>query len=1162
MPEAMIDHRYRIVRKLGEGGMGTVYLALDERLEREVALKRLHVMGVMESQREQFIQRFQREAKAMARFSHPNIVHVYDYGQDSQGVYLVLEYMPNGTLKQHLGQAHPPVEAARLLLPIAEALHYIHQRGMIHRDVKPANILFDEMRTPKLADFGIVKLLDQEGVTLTATGVGVGTPDYMAPEQIGKDFDHHVDQYALGIIFYELVTGKKPYQGDTPIQTLLMHVTEPLPDPRILVPDLAENACALIRTALEKKPAQRYPDTGAFIASLRGVIGDSGAYPAPAPAAGAVPQPTAAAPEPPSKRELPFDLPPEPQAPAAEEEPTALADFVPAEEPTAIAVEEDATALAGFDAQEELTALNDIVLREEPTVIAVEEDATALADYTPVEHAAPQPPPRAAQAGPKKKFPWLWAGIGAAVVALVLFAVFVLPGWFESPPQVPTAAGLSQQDINRTKVAEVNQGQQSAAEEQNPAEAEVVSGTERRGGWLDEIVIVYASREDAIARTAAGELQLSSLAYDQPFQFYEISGSNLEPLIYTNRVYELTINPAGNPTFKGSGALNPFSSPDIRRALNFLIDREFIAQEIFGGLAQPRWVPVPRNTRDDWQFDRLRELEDTYRYQPDLAGEIITKEMQRLGAERVGGTWHYQGEPLVLVFLIRDDSNGLRVPLGDYIAGQLESVGFQVERRYLGGAEAQELWLYGDPREGAWHLYTGAWNNDDWIRDAGPDFQFYSSDVSEYAGFSPLWQSYTQVNPEYDLAANLLAQREYTSVKQRDSLMDDAIRYYNDAPYRLFLAEGQAAQAASPAVRAALDPLAGVFDLPLWALTLRYKEQEGGTLTLGMPDMFCDLVTAVEADCAGDRQWLHAINSGGMVYNPVLQLPVPYRVESAVITAVEGVPIRPDESGVQLNFTDVIEVPPEAWVDWDLKANQFITAAQAFPEGRTVAVKSTVTYPADLYQAVTWHDGSPFSAADVVFHLIYQLYRSHPDADGYDPFAPNPHDGGIVAWRIKSTDPLTIEVYRDLWELDAANNVVDLWPDYGASEAPWHVITVANWADLQGFSAISRGRMEQAGIDTPMSWLNPENSAPIRELLQQEFDSAYIPYFETMVNFTNEEEARARYENLMRFYDQHGHLFVGTGAYLLAQYELYGYLSLAPHPAYPDPADRWEWAVP
>jgi len=183
--------RYHLLEKLGEGGMATVYKAYDTRLERDVAVKVIRREAFSQEVLERVLKRFEREAKTLAKLTHPNIVSIIDYGDQEGNPYLVMPYLPGGTLKQFLGKPMPWQNAVMLLLPVAKALAYAHGLDIIHRDVKPANILITASGEPMLTDFGIAKMLDlQGGQTLTGTGVGVGTPEYMAPEQgLGKEVD-------------------------------------------------------------------------------------------------------------------------------------------------------------------------------------------------------------------------------------------------------------------------------------------------------------------------------------------------------------------------------------------------------------------------------------------------------------------------------------------------------------------------------------------------------------------------------------------------------------------------------------------------------------------------------------------------------------------------------------------------------------------------------------------------------------------------------------------------------------------------------------------------------------------------------------------------------------------------------------------------------------
>lgn len=267
--------RYHITERLGEGGMALVYKAYDTRLERDVALK---VIRTEKAADELFLKRFEREARALAQLSHPNIVHINDYGEQDGAPYLVMDYMPGGTLKDLIQGPMEYRQAARLLLPVARALHYAHSKNILHRDVKPGNILITESGEPMLTDFGIARILESdETADLTSTGMGVGTPSYMAPEQTGRSFDHRVDVYALGVVFYEMVTGRTPYRADTPLATLMMHASDPLPDPKKFVSNLPQQAVRVLVKALQKKPDDRYSSMGEFAAALEKLAGGMGA---------------------------------------------------------------------------------------------------------------------------------------------------------------------------------------------------------------------------------------------------------------------------------------------------------------------------------------------------------------------------------------------------------------------------------------------------------------------------------------------------------------------------------------------------------------------------------------------------------------------------------------------------------------------------------------------------------------------------------------------------------------------------------------------------------------------------------------------------------------------------------------------------------------------
>jgi len=271
--------RYRILEKAGEGGMAVVHKAEDTRLGNLVAIKFIRTDRLAPELAAKSLKRFEREAKSLAQLSHPNIVKVLDYGDMDGQPYIVMEYLPGGTLKQRLpGKIIAWEQAIKALLPIAQALQFAHERNIIHRDVKPSNVLFNEAKQPVLSDFGIVKMLGDDATQdLSTTSLLVGTPEYMSPEQArGEPFDHRVDIYALGIMLYEMVTGRKPFKADTPVGMLVKQASEPLPRPTLFNPDLPAAVEAALMKTLAKNPDERFRSMEGLISSLSQLLASSG----------------------------------------------------------------------------------------------------------------------------------------------------------------------------------------------------------------------------------------------------------------------------------------------------------------------------------------------------------------------------------------------------------------------------------------------------------------------------------------------------------------------------------------------------------------------------------------------------------------------------------------------------------------------------------------------------------------------------------------------------------------------------------------------------------------------------------------------------------------------------------------------------------------------
>jgi len=264
--------RYYLEERLGEGGMAVVYKAYDTRLERTVAIKIIRAAAFPTDELSKVRKRFEREAKLLAKLSHPNIVKVHDYGEHNESPYLVMEYMPGGTLKKKLGKPIPWQEAIRLLLPVARGVEYAHQHSLLHRDIKPANVLITDSGEPMLSDFGIAKLFEGGQTTaLTGKGMVIGTPEYMAPEQWKGQSSPQSDLYSLGVVLYELLTGRKPYMADTPAAILIQQATEPLTRPSNFTKEIPDSLERVLIKALERESKERFHDVGAFVRALENI---------------------------------------------------------------------------------------------------------------------------------------------------------------------------------------------------------------------------------------------------------------------------------------------------------------------------------------------------------------------------------------------------------------------------------------------------------------------------------------------------------------------------------------------------------------------------------------------------------------------------------------------------------------------------------------------------------------------------------------------------------------------------------------------------------------------------------------------------------------------------------------------------------------------------
>jgi peptide/nickel transport system substrate-binding protein len=615
---------------------------------------------------------------------------------------------------------------------------------------------------------------------------------------------------------------------------------------------------------------------------------------------------------------------------------------------------------------------------------------------------------------------------------------------------------------------------------------------------------------------------------------------------------ELTLNPVG-PTFK-TGALNPFSVPAIREALNWLVDRNYIAQELYGGLAVPRYLPINTIFPDYARLAHVaKALESYYAHNPDKARTVITEEMQKLGADLRDGKWYYNNEPVKLIFIIRVEDK--RREVGDYVATLLENLGFEVDRQYKTVAEASPIWIGSDPADGKWHLYTGGWVSTVVSRDLAGNFDFYYTPRGRP---DPLWQAY-KPDPEFDHVAERLGRRDYKTLEERQELMDKALRLAMKDSARVWLVDTIDIWARRAEVRLASDLAGGMSGSYLWPLTLRVEGRQAERLVWGVPSVMSEAWNPVAgSNWIFDTMIIRATADYATLPDPFTGLYWPQRVKSAEVYVQEGIPVTKTHDWLTLAFLPEITVPQDAWADWDPIAQRFITVGEKYPEGVTAKTKTVVYYPDELFQ-MKWHDGSKVSLADLVLSFILTFERAKPESPIYDEAAVSAFESFMKHFkglRIVQKDPLVVEVYSDLFYPDA-EWIASSRADYLFTSTPLQSFAIGILAEQNKELAFSAAKSDKLKVERANYIAGP--ALPILERYRaQAFDQGFIPYANTLQEFITSEEAKERYRLLGDWYKAHNHFWVGNGPfYLDSVYPVEKNLVVKRFADFPPDTEKW-----
>ncbi|MEJ5240033.1 MAG: ABC transporter substrate-binding protein [Anaerolineales bacterium] len=676
------------------------------------------------------------------------------------------------------------------------------------------------------------------------------------------------------------------------------------------------------------------------------------------------------------------------------------------------------------------------------------------------------------------------------------------------------------------------------------------------GAMVDSVVFTSIDSPDvAIKQLQAGELDLFAETVSNPENFKVVKGdANLRYYTSLGTYTELTFNPVLNFS---DGRLNPFGDPQIREAINMLVDRNYIVQEIYGGLAVPKLLPLNSSFPDYARYiDTARALENIYAYNPEKAKAIIKERMEALGATLgPDGKWQYNGQPVTVIFIIRIEDE--RKPTADYISGLLEDAGFVVDRQYKSRQEASPIWLRSDPAEGQWNLYTGGWITTAVSRDDGSNFAYF---YTKLGSGSPLWQAYTP-SEEFFSVAEKLWNNDFKSMEERGELFQKAMELALKDSVRVWLVDQVSFSPARANVQLASDLAGGVSGSRLWPYTLRFTDKEGGEVRLAVNGIPVDPWNPLNgSNWISDQMAVRATADPAAMPDPYTGLVWPQRFEKAEVVAKEGLPIAKTLDWVELKFEPEIKVPADAWADWDAVNQKFITVGEKFPEGTTALVKTTVVYPKDLFQKVKWHDGSPLTLGDFIMGMILTFDPGKPESKIYDEAAASnlesflSHFKGV---RIVSTDPLTIETYDDYYLLDAELTVSTWWPEYSYGQAPWHTLALGIQAETDNKLAFSADKAQANSVEWT-SYIGGPSLEILKGYLDQSASSGYVPYEPTLGQYVTADEAKARYANLQKWYEAHGHFWVGTGPFYLDKvFTTEKSVVLKRFADFPDTADKW-----
>ena len=693
----------------------------------------------------------------------------------------------------------------------------------------------------------------------------------------------------------------------------------------------------------------------------------------------------------------------------------------------------------------------------------------------------------------------------------------------------------------------------------------------RIGAYLDNIFMYETSPKTASQQILDGTLDIYASGLSKS-QISSLEDSTIKHTEAINKQYELLVNPVD--TLKTAKKLNPFSSSDVREALNYLIDRNYIVEDIFLNGANKKYVPLPYGLSDYLKYeDTIKQVEEKYSYDYEKANEIISNYLlEKECIKNEDGTWTYKDEVITLIVLIRNDDE-MRVQIGDYICDQLESLGFVVDRQYRNQNQSSSIWAAGDPYQGLWHLYTGRWSYDN-NQDKDELFELHYSPQSRYNDIG-LYESYVTESSFYE-AASALSTHSYETFEQRDSLFKELISTCNDYSFRIWLVDEYIYSPYSPELQLSFRPSSKMNTDMQTVFTLKGEDAWGGEINWGANSLLRDAVNPVGGSKApSEKQFTNFTELSAIVRNLDPKTMSPMFIETAEVTFDASLTYTQDSTWIKTSSTTEIAVPNDALISWSeekdkaiyadaeymhdavglatawlatyerekpkdrqkIKAQQQIIEDLKVIENRgyiTANVKVTVKYTNNIFE-LKWHDGSAFSIADIVMSFITRTQLTDKKSALYDPYISQETGEEIANFRgfkVISAKPLVIEYYTDSYTTFVSDNINPLWIDYTNGQQSWAMAAVANTINALKAANYTYG----SSLDNESLYLDYLKGSSL-DLLEQATtnleEQSFIPYFTILAHYITPEIANSQYNNILEFYNQYRHFHIGIGPYMI-----------------------------